>query len=268
MSYRDARNGRLYTGDNVEILRSIPESSIDLTVTSPPYDDLREYTGKSEWDWEKFTKVAQGLYRVTKDGGVVVWNVADQVLNGGETGNSFRQALYFIDVCGFMLHDTMIFQKAQAFGGSKYAYLHCFEYVFILKRGNAINTFNPIMDRPNKRGGVTESTARSGMRKNGSIPARKHKTASKFGKRKNIWEYGVGGGNTGHPAVFPLKMAKDHIISWSNEGDTVLDPFMGSGTTACAAVETNRKWIGIEIAPEYADEALRRINSHKIRVSK
>ena len=260
--YQDLCNGRFYLGDNVKVMRDIPDNVIDLTVTSPPYDNLREYSGESEWGWEKFTQLAKELYRVTKDGGVVVWNVADQTVNGGETGNSFRQALYFIDECGFKLHDTMIYQKAQAFGGSKFAYLHCFEYVFVLKRGTNIKTFNPIRDRLNKRGGVTESTAKAGMRKNGTIPDRHEKTAAFAGKRKNIWEYGVGGGNTGHPAVFPINFARDHITSWSNEGDLVLDPFMGSGTTACACVETNRKWVGIEIAQDYADLAINRIENH------
>ena len=262
LTYQDLREGRFYLGDNVDVMRSIPDGVIDLTVTSPPYDNLREYTGESEWDWEKFTQLAQELYRVTKEGGVVVWNVADATINGSETGTSFRQALYFIDNCGFKLHDTMIYQKAQAFGGSKYAYLHCFEYVFVLKRGDRINTFNPLMDRPNKRGGKTESTAKAGMRKDGTIPERTQRTATETGKRKNIWEYGVGGGKTGHPAVFPLKLVRDHILSWSKEGDVVLDPFMGSGTTACAAIETRRKWIGIEIAQEYADLAIERIGSH------
>lgn len=262
LTYQDLREGRFYLGDNVDVMRSIPDGVIDLTVTSPPYDNLREYTGESEWDWEKFTQVAQELYRVTKEGGVVVWNVADATINGSETGTSFRQALYFIDNCGFKLHDTMIYQKAQAFGGSKYAYLHCFEYVFVLKRGDRVNTFNPLMDRPNKRGGKTESTTKAGMRKDGTIPERTQRTATETGKRKNIWEYGVGGGKTGHPAVFPLKLARDHILSWSNKNDLVLDPFIGSGTTACAAIETRRKWIGIEIAQEYADLAIERIGSH------
>ena len=103
--YQDLRNGRFYLGDNVEAMQTIPESVIDLTVTSPPYDDLRKYTEESQWNWKKFTQVAHELYRVTKEGGVVVWNVADQVIEGGETGTSFRQALYFMDECGFKLHD-------------------------------------------------------------------------------------------------------------------------------------------------------------------
>jgi len=258
VEYDAVCNGRFYLGDNTQVIHHIPDNSVDLTVTSPPYDDLRKYHGSEGWTWLKFKELADHLYRVTKEGGVVVWNVSDATIKGSETGSSFRQVLYFMDCCGFKLHDTMIYEKAQAFGGSKYAYYHSFEYVFVLVKGQ-INTFNPIKDRENVRGGKTESTAKSGMRKDGTIPERHTKTAEKLGKRKNIWRYGVGGGSTGHPAVFPLKFARDHIKSWSNRGDCVFDPFMGSGTTACAAECEGRKWIGIELSKEYKKSAIERI---------
>lgn len=262
MQYQDLRNGRFYLGDNVEVMRSIPEGVIDLTVTSPPYDNLREYTGESNWNWEKFTQVAQELYRVTKDGGIVCWIVADATVNGSETGTSFKQSLYAIE-CGFNLHDTMIWDKGgfSAVGSLRSRYAPVFEYMFIWSKGKP-KTFNPIKDRVNKHGGKKASgTIRQ---KDGSTkPMSKSMVINEFGQRFNIWEQSPQRQVGGHPAPFPIELARDHILSWSNEGDVVLDPFMGSGTTACAAIETNRKWVGIEIAQEYADLAVERIKAHK-----
>ena len=94
-------------GDCLEIMPTLADKSVDLTVTSPPYDNLRTYNGNSQFDFEG---IAKELFRVTKDGGVVVWVVGDANINGSETGTSFRQALYFKEI-GFNLHDTMIYQK-------------------------------------------------------------------------------------------------------------------------------------------------------------
>jgi len=248
----------LHLGDCLDVMQGIPDGSVDLTVTSPPYDNLRTYNGNNDhWGEHVWKAVVADLYRVTADGGVVVWVVADATIKGSETGTSFKQALWAME-CGFNLHDTMIYEKAQSFGGSNGAYLHSFEYMFVFCKSE-VRTFNAIKDRANVRGGVTESTAVSGMKKDGSIPNRIAKTAALFGKRKNIWKYGVGGGKTGHPAVFPLKLATDHILSWSNQGDTVLDPFMGSGTTGVAAANTRRRFIGIEMDADYFTVASARI---------
>ena len=249
----------LMQGDCLEVMKTLPDGSVDLTVTSPPYDNLRAYNGNNEqWGEHVWKGVIRELHRVTSKGGVVVWVVGDATIKGSETGTSFKQALWAID-CGFNLHDTMIYEKAQAFGGSKYAYYTSFEYMFVFSKSRP-KTFNPLMDRQNVRGGKVESTAKSGMRSDGTIPARHKKTAPIMGKRKNIWRYGVGGGSTGHPAVFPSKLAHDHIISWSNEGDTVLDPFMGSGTTGVAAKKLNRSFIGVELDETYFNIARERID--------
>ena len=240
----------LIHGDNIEIMKEMPDGSVDLTVTSPPYDNLRTYNGNNDqWGEQVWKDVLTDLFRVTSDGGVIVWVVADATIEGSETGTSFKQALWAKE-CGFRLHDTMIYQKSQSFTGSKYAYFNSFEYMFVFSKGRP-KTFNAIKDRKNVRGGMTESTAKSGMKKDGTIPDRVYKTAAEYGKRKNIWEYGVGGGKIPHPAVFPLKMAQDHILSWSNEGDVVFDPFMGSGTTGLAAINLNRDFIGIELDTNY-----------------
>lgn len=235
---------KCYNEDCVSFMSKMEDCFIDLTVTSPPYDNLRDYKGYS-FDFES---VAKQLFRVTKSGGVVVWVVGDSTINGSETGTSFRQALYFKEL-GFSI-ETMIYQKAQSCFGSNTYYLQSFEYMFVLTKGKKPKTINHLRDRQNKRSGV-ESMSMGGLLKDGTIPKRHRKEMKSMGKRKNIWTYGVGGGSTGHPAVFPEKLAEDHILSWSREGDLVYDPFMGSGTTAIAAIKNKREWVGSEVSNEY-----------------
>lgn len=244
---------KIYCGDNLEIIKRLDDCTIDLTVTSPPYDNLREYNGYS-WNFEA---LAQQLYRVTKEGGVVVWVVGDATINGSETGTSFRQALYFMD-CGFNLHDTMIYQKENAMPNPhSNKYRQCFEYMFVFSNEEP-KTFNPITIE------VTRFDVGHQRQKDGSID-KYEKIFSKNKNRKidNIFKYGVGGKNTEHPAAFPEKLAEDHIISWSNSGDLILDPFMGSGTTAKMALKNERNFIGFEISPEYCNIANRRIEGWK-----
>lgn len=250
---------KLIQGDCLEKMKDIPDGSIDLTVTSPPYDNLRTYNGNiALWGEHVWNAVIQDLHRVTKQGGVVVWVVGDATIKGSETGTSFRQALWAKE-CGFNLHDTMIYEKANGAMGSKNHYLQCFEYMFVFVKGK-IRTVNLFRDRKNVRSG-TESALKHGRKKDGSLSSRHMVTIPEYGRRKNIWKYGVGGGKTGHPAVFPEVLAKDHILSWSKEGDTVLDPFMGSGTTGVACKNLNRNFIGIELDEQYFKIAEQRIKN-------
>ena len=248
----------LLLGDCLERMKEIPSGSVDMTVTSPPYDNLRSYNGNNElWNAGVWQQALRELYRVTASGGVVVWIVGDATIKGSETGTSFRMALFAMEL-GFNLHDTMIYEKAQSCFGSTKCYLQAFEYMFVFSKGSP-KSINFIRDRENVRGGVTESTVSSGLDKSGRSGERIYKTAEKKGKRKNIWKYGVGGGSTGHPAVFPEKLATDHVISWSNQGDVIFDPFMGSGTTGVACKKTNRKFIGIELDDHYFEIGKNRI---------
>lgn len=252
----------LRCGDCLDIMRTMPNNCIDLTVTSPPYDNLRTYNGHiSQWSFEKFQEIAKELYRVTKDGGVVVWVVGDATIKGSETGTSFKQALWFME-CGFKLHDTMIYEKAQSCFGSNNCYLQAFEYMFVFSKGKP-KSLNLIRDRKNIRSGE-EMMASCGLSVDGVKASRVKKEMQEYGRRKNIWKYGVGGKKNetgGHPAIFPEQLANDHIISWSNEGDTVFDPFLGSGTTGKMAVLNNRNFIGIEIDKDYFEIAKKRINN-------
>lgn len=243
---------RIYCEDNVQGLKRLPDGCIDLTVTSPPYDDLRTYKGFS-WD---FKALAAELYRVTKPGGVIVWVVNDATVKGSETGISFKQALHFKEM-GFNLHDTMIWQKPNALYPSRIRYYPTFEYMFVLSKGKP-KAVNLIADRKNKHAGLSKASTE--RQKDGSLKRSKVRSVQPLGVRNNIWLVRPASGQqTGHPAVFPERLATDHIISWSNPGDIVLDPFMGSGTTAVAALKTGRKYICFECSAEYCEIAKKRI---------
>jgi site-specific DNA-methyltransferase (adenine-specific) len=246
-------------GDCREVLRELAEQSVDLTVTSPPYDNMRSYNGNNEgWGEHVWRDVLVQLYRVTKPGGVVVWVVGDATVDGSETGTSFKQALCAME-CGFNLHDTMIYKKANpGIAGSNYCYLSVFEYMFVFSRGRP-RTTNFLRDRKNVRSGKTTAGATRRSVEGETAPTRQFEQAE-FGKRFNIWEYPTGGTDLGHPAPFPLGLARDHILSWSKDGDTVLDPFFGAGTTGLACQEVgNRECMGIEMDPKYYDIAVKRL---------
>lgn len=256
---------KFYIGESVQFMKdNIPDNFVDLTVTSPPYDNLRRYNDTVVWNFEKFKEIAKELFRITKPGGVVVWVVGDATIKGSETGTSFRQALYFKEI-GFNLHDTMIYQKDACPFPETNRYYPAFEYMFVLSKGKP-KTVNLIMDKPNKRYGekVASSTQRQPDGKTVKVSANKTdptRTVKKFGVRTNVWQYSPGYNKSTkdkyaykHPAIFPEQLAEDHIISWSNEGDIVLDPMCGSGTTCKMAWLNKRNFIGVDISEEYINE--------------
>lgn len=249
----------LFNESNLDTMKRMPDNFIDLTVTSPPYDNLRDYNGYS-FDFES---VAKELYRVTKQGGVVVWVVGDATIKGSETGTSFRQALYFKEI-GFDLFDTMIYAKPPrgAVGNNK-TYWQTFEYMFVLSKGKP-KTINLIIDRKNKESREGDNGTK--RIENGELLKVKRGGYSEYGRRTNIWEYGIGKGQSTkdniafkHPAIFPEQLANDHIISWSNEGDIVYDPFAGSGTSGKMAILNKRKCIMSEISSEYCEIIKKRL---------
>jgi len=258
--YYQNENGKLYCCDNVEYLKTVETNSFDLTVTSPPYDNLRDYKGYS-WDFEA---LARELYRTTKDGGVVVWVVGDATINGSETGSSFRQALYFME-CGFNLHDTMIYNKNNLSPcGSDFCYTGTFEYMFVFTK-NKINTFNVQKTKNLNYKGRIKQVQKHRRKANGDTHETKTIKEKQYVKRNNIWEYSNQNRN-GHPAPFPEKLAYDHIISWSNEDDIIFDPFMGSGTTAKMCEISQRKWIGCEISKEYCEITKSRLETERTQL--
>ena len=262
----------IHFGDSIEIMSKIKENTIDLTVTSPPYDNLRTYKDKiidgvmyDEHYSFPFVDIANELWRITKDGGIVVWIVNDQIVNGGESGSSFRQALKFQEI-GFKIYDTMIYHKNGAPFPETGRYSQVFEYMFILLKGKRPNTVNIIKDKENRWAGVSNFGKRSVRTKEGEIKKMENFTVAKYGSRYNVWYINNGSGWTTkdkyaykHPAMFPESMAEDHILSWSKEGDIVLDPMCGAGTTCKMAKMNNRKYIGIDIIQEYVDISNKRV---------
>ena len=247
----------IYCADCRDILPLIPSKSIDLVLTSPPYDDLREYGG---FKLDILT-MSYDIYKICADGGICVWIVGDATVDGSESCNSFRQVLEFRHV-GFNLHDTMIYSKSNAPINTN-RYEQEFEYMFVLSKGKP-KTFNPIM-----RSKLWRDTRKQKIYKRG-----KNGSFASYGKVSNepdciignIWHYSVGGGHVTdfklayqHPAIFPEALANDHIISWSNKGDLILDPFLGSGTTAYCAKKLGRKCIGIEIEEKYCEITKKRL---------
>lgn len=255
----ETKINNIYCCDCLDFMQTIEDDFVDLVVTSPPYDDLRDYKGYLF----NYQQIAKELYRIIKPGGVVVWVVGDKIKKGNKSLTSFKHALAFQEV-GFNVHDTMIYRKKNTPFMRSNAYTNCFEFMFVFSKGSP-KTFNPLKER----------TARSGMemlvhnKKSDGINKKILGRLNEEKTKTNIWEYAVGLGGTtndkiafNHPAVFPEKLAQDHILSWSNEGDLVFDPMCGSGTTCKMALINNRNYLGCDIAQEYVDIAIERVNHY------
>ena len=260
----------IYNVDCMEGLKTLPDNSIDFIITSPPYDNIRSYKSDdfdNVWNFDKFKNIATEITRVLKQGRFVVWVVGDATVDGSETGTSFRQALYFME-CGLKLHDTMIYEKNSSTFPAKRTskrYTQIFEYMFVFVKGKPRTDIELIADKPNKWAGHTNWGTQTLYNKNCDKIERtqKIKPIPQYSLRNNIWKYSVGfNDKTNHPAVFPEKLAEDHIKSWTKEGDLVLDPFMGSGTTAKMALLNNRKYLGFEMNEEYCNEAIERVSRY------
>lgn len=258
---------RIYNEDCLVGMKLIPDGSVDLVVTSPPYDNLRTYNNNVDKTWgeQVWKPIIKELYRVTKSGGVVVWVVGDATINGSETGTSFSQALYFKE-CGFNLYDTMIWEKTGMLP-TQDRYYNVFEYMFVMSKGKPM-TLNFICDHKTTAGGRVQkkdSCINKGHQSDGYGTF----VRNKYSRRTNIWRIAIGKNKdtNGHPAPFPLQIASDHIKTWSNEGDTILDPFMGSATTAIACIKEKRHFIGFELNKEYFDKAQKRIKDEQAQLT-
>jgi site-specific DNA-methyltransferase (adenine-specific) len=260
----DLPTNEIFTGDNVAVLQTWPDACIDLVVTSPPYDNLRTYGGHS-WDFEG---VARELTRVLKPGGVIVWVVADATVNGSETLTSMRQAIHFKDVCGLRVHDTMIYQTNKP-PLTHNRYEQAWEYMFVLAKG-APSRWNGIRVPSEYAGQKRCATMRQDSDQLSNRSAKGNVNETKL--KNNVWymprsSQSDGADRVGHPATFPLALARDHILSWSNEGDIVLDPFAGSGTTCVAAKELRRRYVGIEVNPAYVEICERRLGNSEFALA-
>ncbi len=242
--------------DCVDGMKQLPENCIDLVVTSPPYDDLRDYHGYTF----RFEEIVVELFRVIKDGGVVVWVVGDKVDKGNRSLTSFKHALFFQQT-GFNVHDIMIYKKKNTPFMRSNAYTNCYEFMFVFSKGKP-KTFNPLKTKTVRQGSekLVSNKKADGVNNKVWAELKEEKTLT------NIWEYAVGlGGTTNdkfafkHTAMFPERLAQDHILSWSNEGDMVFDPMCGSGTTCKMAALNKRSYLGMEISKEYTEIALQRV---------
>lgn len=255
----------LINDDNRKLLGILPGESIDLVVTSPPYDDLRDYDKNIIWDFNVFKEIALKLYKVLKKGGVVVWVVGDKTKNGGKSLTSFKQALFFQKI-GFKMYDVIIYEKTGTGPPHPNRYFNAFEYIFVLSKGK-IKTTNILKDKKNKWGGHETYSYVTRREKDGTLTNKGKKTVNEYGVRTNIWKYTNGKGFAAkekiahvHPAIFPEKLVVDNILSWSNKDDIVLDIFGGSGTTFKIAKLLDRKSIYVEKVYDYCVIAQARIN--------
>ncbi|MDE0554037.1 MAG: site-specific DNA-methyltransferase [Candidatus Poribacteria bacterium] len=252
----------------MDTMKAMTDEFVDLVVTSPPYDKMREYEG---YMLEDFESIATELFRVVKMGGVIVWVIGDQTVKGNESGTSFRQALYFKEV-GFNLFDTMIYLKPpRGAVGNNQTYWQSFEYMFVFSKGKP-KTINLIRDRKNKQARKGDNGTK--RLPNGTLLKQQRGGYKEYGRRTNVWEYLIGKGHSAsdkiahkHPAIFPEKLAKDHILSWSNPGDLVYDPFMGSGTVPLMAILNDRNYIGSEINENYCEIAIERLQSRLFTIA-
>ncbi len=263
MIYHETEHGILYHGDCLDILPTLADKSVDLVLTSPPYDNLREYGEGKGFNFTKilFYNVAQRIVPLICNGGVLVWVVGDATINGSETGSSFEQALYFKNELGLNLHDTMIYEKDGISFPDNNRYQSVFEYMFILSKGKP-NVFNPIMVKT-----ICHSKYATNRQKDGTVKGKMIQSDKRERIRGNIWRYDAGYMKSAklkfvfeHPAIFPEQIAYDHVYSWTNEQMSVLDPFAGSGTTAIACIRLNRRYILIEKEEKYCEIAAKRID--------
>ena len=247
----------IYNENCLDTMSKMPDDFIDFVITSPPYDDIRNYNG---YIFE-FEKIANELKRVIKKGGIIIWVVGDKTENGSETGTSFNQALYFKKI-GLNIHDTMIYYKNNPMPTTGNRYHQHFEYMFALSK-NTPKTFNPIIEDTKYRG-------LANMKNRGEKGSLDYKKVERTKEKKvgNVFFYSIGGGISTkdkiafqHPAIFPEKLVRDQILTWTNENDIIYDPFLGSGTTAIISQILKRNWIGSEISSEYVEITKQRLIS-------
>lgn len=263
---------KTYNENCLVTMNKMPNNFIDCTITSPPYDDIRNYNKKIEGLSDEFNgysfpfeDIAKELYRVTKKGGIVVWVVNDATHNGSETLNSFRQALFFKEI-GFKIHDTMIYRKLNPMPNAGKRYQQMFEYMFILSKGSPKTTNISLRERSNKCNDKRTYRKKKFSRNQDGEFNENEYFVKEMVPDYNIWDFYVGGGNTTkdeiafeHPAIFPEELVKRHIDSWTNVGDLIYDPFMGSGTTSKMCILSNRNYIGSELSEEYCDIEKKRL---------
>jgi site-specific DNA-methyltransferase (adenine-specific) len=263
---------KIYNESCLDTMQRLEDNSIDLVITSPPYDNMRKYgDGKNYHQRLKdtgysfeFEEIAKELTRTLKEGGVIMWNVQDQTIKGSRTGNSMRQALYFMEECGLFMHDHLIWYKTGTPFPSPYRYRNVWENMFVFSKGKPKH-FDPILKR-NKTGGDSRKRRRERDHNGELVMQEREVKIKEWGIDDNVWYVSNHFKSNdkkrieNHPAIMPEELVRRHIQSWTNEGDIVYDPFSGSGTTSKVAAEMDRTYLGSEINKEYYEASIGILN--------
>lgn len=258
---QSAPTDEILVGDAVETLSELEDESIHLTVFSPPYDDIRDYNKKWNLDYEA---LGSELNRVTVDGGVCAVVIGDGTKNFAKSLTTFRWAINWCDNCDWKLFECCIYKRhgnPGAWWTKRFRVDH--EYILIFFKGKKPRFFNK---EPLKVDSIHAGKRFSGTDRltNGGFKRIEPKPVNKRKCRGTIWNYSTSNteGNKiklKHPATYPDQLASDLIKCFSDKGDIVLDPMSGSGTTCVMANKLNRRYLGIEINPEYRDIAVNRL---------
>ena len=250
---------QVHNQDNLAAMAEMPAKSVKFCLTSPPYDALRVYDGQPV-DGFDFVATAKELARLMADDGVINWIVADQVVDGSETGNSLRQALHFRDVLGFKMNTIYFVKTNPTPNKPRKSLTPQVEYWFTFYRETpqAISW----LQEPSKFAG--KSTNGSNGRTDGWTKA-KNRVIKDMKRAGNFRQYTVGKDDTGpHPAPFPLALAIDAIYMFGQEAPFIFDPFMGSGTTAVASEYVGLPWLGFDTGEMYCQWTNKRVDKFRM----
>jgi site-specific DNA-methyltransferase (adenine-specific)/site-specific DNA-methyltransferase (cytosine-N4-specific) len=265
---------KVIQGDCKEILKTLENNSIDLVVTSPPYADRRKntYGGiKPEKYVEWFLEISKELLRVLKPTGTFILNIKEKAENG-ERHTYVIEMILALRKQGWLWTEEYIWHKKNSYPGKwpnrfRDAWERCIQF-------NKTKKFNmyqeevmvPIGDWANDRlRNLSDTDKKRDNAKNGSGFG---KNVSNWVDRKkvypsNVLHFATVCNNKNHSAAFPDELPEWFIKLFTKEHDTILDPFMGSGTTLHVAKRMNRNSIGIDLIPEYVEMVKSEINEHE-----
>ena len=257
---RELSENTIHCMDCVEGMKLLPNDSVDLVVTSPPYDTIRDYKGFS-FDLHA---AGQEILRVLKPGGVAAVVIQDQTKDFAKSLTSFRTIVDWCDNIGFRLFECVIYRKHGSEGAwwtKRFRVDH--EYIPLFLKGDRPQYFNKEpLKIASKHGGKTMSGS-GNRRTDGKTTATVRFVINTTKCRGTVWDYLMAGDKNPikrkHPAPFPDAIPLDVIQCFCPPDGLVLDPFMGSGSTAVAAVNLGRRYVGFEISDEYCKLAEQRL---------
>lgn len=255
--------GRVVQGDCLSVLPEVLASSVALTVFSPPYDAIRDYNK----DWQlDYHRLGIELLRVTEVGGVAAVVIGDGTRNFAKSLTTFRWAVDWVDRVGWKLFECCIYSRhgnPGAWWSQRFRVDH--EYILIFFKGDRPRCFNkePLMVPSKHAGKVFSGTDRL---TNGGFKKITPKAVNEKKCRGTVWNYSTSNSEGNrlkleHPATFPDQLADDLIACFSQRGDLVLDPMVGSGTTVVSAAKQGRRFLGIDINEEYVGIASQRLQA-------